>query len=146
MNPNDYEAALRWRGVRTPCAACSGSGVIMYASTATWMGGIGGCAMTRGVCDACWGSGDANRPWVNLRKQRDEFQEAVRREAATLLARTVGGSLSITQAAIQEIANELFKLSRGRKPRPHLFYDLCASLAGQLRAMVTSNAPSTPTD
>jgi hypothetical protein len=51
-----------------PCKLCTGTGVRTYGSTATWRGGIGGQAMTPGVCDCCWGSGDAERPWINLRE------------------------------------------------------------------------------
>jgi 8-oxo-dGTP diphosphatase len=30
--------------------------------------GVGGSAMTPGVCDKCWGSGDNARPWANLKE------------------------------------------------------------------------------
>ena len=49
------------------CSACGGRGKRMYGSTSTWRGGIAGQAMTLGICDKCWGSGDADRPWLNLR-------------------------------------------------------------------------------
>lgn len=61
---------IEQRGVETPCGKCSGLGVCAYGSTATWSGGIGGQAMTSGICDKCWGSGDATRPWLNLRTLR----------------------------------------------------------------------------
>lgn len=59
--PTDEEVArfLSWRGVETPCPKCHGAGGRMYPSTSTWRGGVGGQSFTRGVCDACWGSGDA---------------------------------------------------------------------------------------
>ena len=56
-------AASRADYIRHPCAECGGSGYRLYASTATWRGGIGGQAMTTDVCDKCWGSGDATKPW-----------------------------------------------------------------------------------
>jgi len=66
-----YEQMLEWRGIdlhqETPCKNCGGSGVTAYASTSTWRGGIGGTAITVDVCDKCWGSGVASRPWFNLR-------------------------------------------------------------------------------
>lgn len=52
----------------TPCVGCAGLGVKAYGSTATWRGGIGGQAITNDICDTCWGSGDASRPWLNLRE------------------------------------------------------------------------------
>jgi hypothetical protein len=58
------------RNIGSPCPKCSGYGVRTYASTATWMGGVGGQALTSGICDSCWGSGDTNRPWLNLRELR----------------------------------------------------------------------------
>ena len=54
------------------CNACLGRGVQTYGSTATWGGGIGGQAMTEGVCDTCWGSGRCDRTGVNLRTLRRE--------------------------------------------------------------------------
>lgn len=61
---------LEWRGIPegSVCARCGGSGCIVYGSTATWRGGIGGQAMTDDVCNQCWGSGNARRPWKNLKR------------------------------------------------------------------------------
>lgn len=69
---------LAWRGLayREPCKECGGSGVVTYGSTATWRGGIGGSAMTEDVCDKCWGSGDADKPWPSHR----EFYAMKRKE------------------------------------------------------------------
>lgn len=53
----------------TPCPKCRGLGVRAYGTTATWRGGIGGAAITSDVCDACWGSGSADRPWRSWRTQ-----------------------------------------------------------------------------
>jgi hypothetical protein len=50
------------------CRECGGSGYKLYGSTATWRGGIGGQAMTDGVCDYCWGSGSNSKPWPSWRK------------------------------------------------------------------------------
>ena len=62
------EACEAYRDVRTPCEVCGGWGVVTYGSTATWRGGIGGQAMTPGVCDRCWGSGDEHRRWPSWRE------------------------------------------------------------------------------
>lgn len=72
---SDYLKSQRY--IETPCPVCRGSGVIVYGNGSTWKGGIGGAAMTPGVCDKCWGTGDAYRKGVNLRldkqiKERDE--------------------------------------------------------------------------
>jgi len=57
------EHGLEWRGIDTPCTKCGGTGYVVYGSTATFWGGIGGQAMTKDVCNKCWGSGDMHRPW-----------------------------------------------------------------------------------
>lgn len=65
------EEFLTWmhdyRGVEVPCRACGGSGVRTYGSTSTWRGGVGGQTITSGVCDKCWGSGDAQHIWPSHR-------------------------------------------------------------------------------
>ena len=65
-----YVRFLDYRGlaVDEACKCCSGSGVRVYANTSAWRGGIGGQAMTTDVCDKCWGSGNKNKPWLNLRR------------------------------------------------------------------------------
>ena len=53
------------------CAACGGVGSRMYGTTGTWRlqpGWIAGSAMTRAVCDICWGSGFPFAPGENLRR------------------------------------------------------------------------------
>jgi hypothetical protein len=68
---------LEWRDIspKDACRECQGSGRKVYGSTAQWRGGIGGAAMTPGVCDACWGSGSASRPGVDLRQHERLVQE-----------------------------------------------------------------------
>ncbi len=50
------------------CHPCHGLGVRAYANTTTWRGGIGGQAITSGVCDTCWGSGKHDYPWPSHRE------------------------------------------------------------------------------
>lgn len=77
---------LAWRGIEygnEACPTCGGAGSRSYPSSAGWMGGAGGQAITSGVCDKCWGSGDASRPWLNLRtlaasRTRDADESCVR--------------------------------------------------------------------
>jgi len=63
----EKEEVMYWRGIENICPACGGAGVRAYGSTSTWHGGIGGQMITGGICDKCWGSGDDQRPWLNLR-------------------------------------------------------------------------------
>ena len=60
------EFALDWRGIQDEeavCNECSGSGVKSYGDTSTYHGGVGGQAITLGVCNHCWGSGNRYKPW-----------------------------------------------------------------------------------
>lgn len=50
------------------CDRCQGLGERAYANTTTWRGGIGGQAITAGVCDGCWGSGWSDAPGPDLRQ------------------------------------------------------------------------------
>lgn len=84
---------LECRSVKTPCPGCSGLGVKTYGSTSTWAGGIGGQAITSGVCDKCWGSGDKHRLWPSWKEMkaiRDENKrlkaEKEKREERSLKA------------------------------------------------------------
>jgi hypothetical protein len=82
------------------CKACHGWGMRTYGSTATWRGGVGGQAMTTDVCDRCWGSGSASKPWPSWRdrdryefaaEQRDAVVKWLLREKDRHEARTRGG-------------------------------------------------------
>ena len=142
MNTEDLRAALlSWREIETPCLTCTGSGKRWYSSTSTWRGGMGGSSCTVDICDTCWGSGDANSPWLDLKKLRAEEAEKVSVAAGQLLAQSVGASLTVARPAVAAIAEELHRLSRGRKPRPPFFYDLCRSLVKTLRAMGKGKEP-----
>ena len=68
QDPMVIAAEMRGVDPQNVCEKCGGSGVHVYSSTATWMGGIGGQAMTMDVCDGCWGSGDKNRKGADLRE------------------------------------------------------------------------------
>ena len=102
---------------------------------------MGGSSCTVDICDTCWGSGDANSPWLDLKKLRAEEAEKVSVAAGQLLAQSVGASLTVARPAVAAIAEELHRLSRGRKPRPPFFYDLCRSLVKTLRAMGKGKEP-----
>lgn len=65
-----YAAMLDERGVRDVCEPCGGLGARTYSDTSTWRRGVGGQSITVGVCDSCWGSGDAGRPWPSHREMR----------------------------------------------------------------------------
>ena len=129
-----YGRMLRWRGVETPCEMCRGSGVRPYASTATWRGGIGGCAITRDLCDTCWGSGDKDHHWTDLRKWQDTMQADIERLALTRLSDAAGCQLSNLRPTVGELVTELRKLANQRRPRPRWWSNVCLSLAETLES------------
>lgn len=109
------DAVLHYRGVQDPCPKCRGVGVRSYSSTATWCGGMGGHGFTSDVCDACWGSGDANCPWTDLRKLGEERQAWENEQCIAYFARATGATLSSSREHMREIANILDREERRRK-------------------------------
>ncbi len=99
--------ALTYMGV--VCTTCNGVGSRVYPSTATWHGGVGGAAMTPGICDKCWGSGRTDKKGVNLRKMQSEMN--VRRGEISLrwFEKAIGASFSKFQDAFPLIAQKLEK-------------------------------------
>ena len=136
----NHEEALKWflrhRGVETPCSHCNGLGSRTYGSTATWRGGMGGAAMTKDVCDHCWGSGDENDHWTDLRRLKNEQDVRVHQLAGELLAHRCGIGLNILKPALLELCNELDKFERQRRPRPDGFDTVSRCLAGVLRDLI----------
>jgi hypothetical protein len=136
---------LLWRGVRTPCNRCGGSGVRGYANGATWRGGAGVSVVTRDVCDLCWGSGDADRPFENRKAREDAVKTEVERRAADLFTRACGvGFIRDRRPGSGELAGELERMSKGRKPRAAGFYETCARLAAVLRRAATEPVAPEP--
>jgi len=68
MKAAEYLLGLARHFAGVGCPACGGRGRRAYASTAVWRGGVGGQAITDGVCDCCWGSGRTDRSGANLRE------------------------------------------------------------------------------
>ena len=68
-------------GVEHPCPKCGGLGRRSYPNTTMWRGGAGGQMLSTGICDVCWGSGEAHQKGDDLRKMESRFL-AVEVEAA----------------------------------------------------------------
>lgn len=133
------DACLAWRDIDpdNACKVCWGSGNRMYSSTATWCGGIGGQMMTTGICDACWGSGDETRPWLDLRRRRDDGEKEIARRALSAIADSAGAKLPVTHGAIAIIVQELERMAnkRGKPAAPHL-PDMAYGIARVLRRAI----------
>ena len=99
------EALLSGRNIDRACERCGGYGSIVYGNTATWRGGIGGNALTAGVCDHCWGSGDADKPWPSWRElDAARAREAKLREALTDLSNRMRPNVEAAPWVIASIA------------------------------------------
>lgn len=73
------------RGLHYPqdiCKGCQGMGIKAYGNTSTWRHTIGGSAITHDVCEHCWGSGSASRPWPSWREREQREAETAARIAA----------------------------------------------------------------
>lgn len=71
--------ALAWRHIEpeNSCFECGGSGIKMYANTATYHPHfIAGQAITPDVCNKCWGSGDKTKHWPSHLKMAEQETSA----------------------------------------------------------------------
>ena len=153
------------------CDACDGSGQRAYPSTATWKGGIGGCAITTDVCDKCWGTGRKDKAGPNLRIPLDHERKghmaetlvqdlvaALDREMVIqgIMAKSVSFSNEDSQAISKtidsaeprgttELARRVARLQAilGVEKVDHLFIDLLYR-CGTSKAQTVLNALSHP--
>jgi len=105
------------RGVSVPCARCSGNGCYMYPNTATWRGGIGGQAITRDVCDECWGTGCQDRKGTDLRKLRDEAEKRVADRVTSLMTERLGLKANCIRETVLRLADDIEALGAKRTDR-----------------------------
>jgi hypothetical protein len=73
----------------------------VYGNGATWRGGMGVTAMTRDVCDACWGSCDAENPNPSLREERDRLHAALRAKGAESSGRWLADRLGLEYETVR---------------------------------------------
>lgn len=132
MDDKQFAEFLEFRCVQTPCSRCRGLGGYTYGSTTTWQGGWGGAATTWGVCDSCWGSGDANHHWQDLRKLQQGEEARVIMRAAKLLSDAVGADWEGTRPAIVYIKDHLAKIIKQRKDLPPYTRELVHTLVHRL--------------
>ncbi len=111
MTPEVWRA----RGVLDPCDACRGLGVRMYSSGATWRGGMGVASSEYDVCDVCWGSGDAHRHGVDLRRLEGACVEWQEDQCMRYLAQRLGIGIGAMRNRVFDLANLAEKAGRRRK-------------------------------
>lgn len=134
--PGRTQDFMRLRGIKgEACVQCNGIGVKMYSSTATWRGGVGGAAMTRDVCDTCWGSGEKDKTWTNLRTIAQETERRVAERAVTVIADRAGANFATSRGSVEKIIEMLDQACRKRSVS---FWDVAMfnSLANLLRTAI----------
>jgi len=137
MSKEDYQSILDRRGVKNPCPLCKGLGVRSYSSGALWERGVVSTAsFAQGVCDVCWGSGDANRPWEDLRALDEERRLKERVGRLEDFALRAGIRLSASIAAFEQLADEIEKMSRRRKPPAPWWEQTCRLFAISIRESI----------
>lgn len=143
MTKEQQQWLLAVRGVRDPCETCLGVGVQLYSSTATWKGGIGGCAMTTDVCDKCWGSGDKYRPGFDQRAMRDDKTQWERSQVAKWLSNHSGINFSCTKKCWEHLLDRLDKEQRRKKLPdgidPFWYYNTVNTLQAMLRELMKAD-------
>jgi hypothetical protein len=111
MSAEFLDRALRWRSIDDPCLRCQGAGNYSYPSGSTWrQGDMGPSCMQLDVCDACWGTGDRFRTGCDLRRLRDEENKRVAERAVSLIADSVGASMSVCRGDVAQIILHLERL------------------------------------
>ncbi len=91
---------------------CSGYGVKTYGDTSTWIGGIGGQTITQGICNKCWGTGDAQRPGTSFKYLREYLRE-FKRVAQKVCDESAEGSDTLMR--LKELINKQVPLARSRE-------------------------------
>jgi hypothetical protein len=145
MPTDEHELRARRHIEGTICKACHGWGGIWYPNTATWRrGGFSGQAFTWDVCDTCWGSGDSDATWTDLRKLRDEEAQRVNDAAANLLAGDCGQGLRSLRNAQLALADIIEALGKKRKlPQgvdTFAWHPLTSLLVKRLRAFAATSS------
>lgn len=133
---HEHDRMLSWRSLNRDlddvCKPCGGSGMQTYANTSTWRGGIGGNAMRTAVCDQCWGSGDASKPWPSWREREAQREQL---ENWKTLGDSVQAEAKIHEEQFATIAAELNlppNEDQGGWPGPHNAFSIIAALRQQL--------------
>jgi len=133
-----YQRMLQLRNINVDsvCVICHGYGTRVYSNTSTWRGGIGGQAMTTGICDQCWGSGDREHPWTDLRTLNERTNEQVAERAVDALAHSCGATFETSKGSVQQIIDHLDALTRKRKVDGIWTVPLVNGLANILRRAI----------
>jgi hypothetical protein len=100
---------------------------------------MGGASMTQDVCHFCWGSGDEDNHWVDLKKLRNEENHRVLVAAADLFRQRCGFGMTVMNAGLEEMVKELEVMERQRRARPQGFDTIVRCLKKLLQDFVVAS-------
>lgn len=92
---------------------------------------MGGSSITRGLCDVCWGSGNDQHPYANLREMCARYEQRIATATLEQLVATKWSKASELEA----VAAVLKSIGEGRTARGKLTFwgmRLCESIASVL--------------
>lgn len=111
---------LRRRGVTSVCSRCHGLGTVAYSSGATWRGGMGVAQITYDLCDKCWGSGDEQRHFQNVRAAEKTHEQDICAACIRWLGEQIGVGDEVMRLRINEVADIVANVPRGASERYRL--------------------------
>jgi len=95
------------------CPKCGGQGSRIYGSGSTWRGGMGTAAMTRGVCDVCWGTGRTDETGLDRREMEAQMRTLKTESSRRWFEDRIGAKLKMQHPAFLAVAQKLRKARWG---------------------------------
>ncbi len=119
MHDDAYMQMLSHRNISMDdlCEPCAGFGVRLYSHGSTWRGGMSTVGFRHDICDECWGSGNREQPWRNLRTLEEDIREQVAAAAVDALARSAGATFQSesTKTSVRLIISYLNNIQHKKK-------------------------------
>lgn len=136
----ELESVLHYRRVRPEdaCERCNGMGAHWYSSGATWRGGMGTASCEWDVCAECWGSGDRNKSWTNLRKVDEVIERLRAATSARWFAEKAGLGFSHMRSSLVRLSEVVTRETRRRKVEGvdlFTYYRTAEILAGAIMSL-----------
>lgn len=125
-----HGAVLQTMGVA--CPKCSGRGNVVYGSTATWHGGMGGASMTTAVCDQCWGSGRTDHKGLDLRRVTSQIRSLEKGTSLRWFEQRIGVNLTTLREHFPKIAKKLRRARWGSDFWLHRCADVIADTLDEM--------------
>lgn len=97
------------------CSRCGGIGRRIYGSGSTWRGGMGTAMCVWDLCDLCWGSGDEQQPFTNVRKLEAKLKDQDLVSGQWYVANALGSHLPRVRLRIEQLAELAYAQARKRK-------------------------------